>query len=602
MLQPDRDRLDFGALLAPPPGFQLDKAIGATYSLDLDTLLSIPIALCYSSGLELSVSDHMVEILEAIRRTSESIRIYCQKGQIKVPANQHRLYSFIEECVVQVLPTEQRSFHPKIWMLRYKNDADIRYRVVVMSRNLTFDRSWDVVFQVDGQVQQGRTNMFGQNRPVVDFARYLAQTESQDWSAQFITDLGKTLFKLEGGGMENFEFMPMGIPKYTNRSLFQDRFDQLAVVSPFLGKIGLDYVIANSRSKPVLFSRLFELRKLSDQVKEKLEIYHLDQAFVEGEEHIETETDENKDLQHQDLHAKIYCGKLGWKASLYLGSANCSHRALSSNIEFMVHIKGRDSKIGPRVLCDELLKTNSYFVRYDPDDELSPEEELQCAREQLLQDLKIKLANVVVTAEAAREEEDIYGLKVSVNLEQVLNRAGIRAEAWLLNAENQAHELVFGEINQWEVRHIAELDLSSFLIIRLYEPDFDIQIEFAMKIKISGLPLTRGGRIFTSIIANSALFFRYLRFLLAESFWEEQGYQQNDRMNQFGGAAGLFSFQEEPIYENMLKAISREPEKLKEIKEVMEKIMAEDHQEVPIIPQDFKLLWETFENSMLRLR
>jgi len=602
MLQPDRDRLDFGALLAPPPGFQLDKAIAATYSLDLDTLISIPIALCFSSSLELSVKDHMVEILEAIRRTSEFIRIYCQKGQIKVPANQHRLYSFIEECVVQMPPAEHRSFHPKVWMLRFKNGNDLRYRVIVMSRNLTFDRSWDVVFQVEGEVQQGRSNRFGQNRPIVDFARWLVQTEAQDWSSKFISDLGKTKFVLQGGGMESFEFMPMGIPRYTNRGFLHDRYDQFAVVSPFLGKTGLDYIIGHSRSKPVLFSRLYELRKLKDKVKEKLEIYHLDQAFVEAEEHFETETAENSDQQHQDLHAKIYCGKLGRDASLYLGSANCSSRAMNSNIEFMVRIQGRDSKIGPKVLCDELLKTNKYFVEYDPGNDLSAEEEQQCAREQQQQDLKIKLANVIVSASADREEEGIYAVAITINLEQVVTDAGIKGDAWLLNAENQGHALAFGQVNQWNVKHIAELDLSSFLIIRLHEPEFDIQTEFALKIKISGLPATRGSRIFTNIIANSALFFRYLRFLLAENFWEEQGDKQNEMMNHFGAGEGLFNFREEPIYENMLKAISREPEKLKEIKQVMEKISAEEDAEVPIIPEDFKQLWQTFENTLLRIK
>jgi len=47
----------------------------------------------------------------------------------------------------------------------------------------------------------------------------------------------------------------------------------------------------------------------------------------------------------------------------------------------------------------------------------------------------------------------------------------------------------------------------------------------------------------------------------------------------------------------MLKAISREPEKLAEIKKVMDKLSEEENQEEPIIPEDFKNLWKVFEEA-----
>jgi hypothetical protein len=53
--------------------------------------------------------------------------------------------------------------------------------------------------------------------------------------------------------------------------------------------------------------------------------------------------------------------------------------------------------------------------------------------------------------------------------------------------------------------------------------------------------------------------------------------------------------QEEPIYENMLKAMSRDRQKIVEIKTVIEKISEEEDQDNPIIPDDFKELWRVFE-------
>ena len=45
MLDVKKDRLDYGELLMPPEGFQLSSGIATTYSLDLHTLLAIPVAL-----------------------------------------------------------------------------------------------------------------------------------------------------------------------------------------------------------------------------------------------------------------------------------------------------------------------------------------------------------------------------------------------------------------------------------------------------------------------------------------------------------------------------------------------------------------------------
>ncbi len=55
MLQPNKDRLDYGNLLMPPEGFQLDNAIATSYSLDLDALISIPVALYFAHSLDLNV-------------------------------------------------------------------------------------------------------------------------------------------------------------------------------------------------------------------------------------------------------------------------------------------------------------------------------------------------------------------------------------------------------------------------------------------------------------------------------------------------------------------------------------------------------------------
>ena len=52
MLDPKNNYIDYAELLKPPLGFILKRAIGTTYSLDLQALLAVPVAMFYSRPIE----------------------------------------------------------------------------------------------------------------------------------------------------------------------------------------------------------------------------------------------------------------------------------------------------------------------------------------------------------------------------------------------------------------------------------------------------------------------------------------------------------------------------------------------------------------------
>lgn len=599
MLQPHKDRLDYGNLLMPPEGFQLDNAIATSYSLDLDALISIPVALYFAHSLDLNVKEDVVQVLDSIRRASDTVKVFCQKGQIKVPETHHRLYSFIEPCVVQVPPTQQDSFHPKIWTIRYKNNRqEIKYRVIVLSRNLTFDRSWDVAFQIEGDCIQDRQNNFRNTKPLIDFISYLSGFEKIAWLKSFLSDLGKTEFKMTANEFEDFKFLPTGFDGYCENILFDKHvYDDLLIISPFVTNGGLEIAKRHSAIKPTLFSREFELRKINREVLTHFSVYHLSNDFVEGEEKLEVDTEENILSQPQDLHAKVYSYKSGWDAYLLLGSANCSKRAMENNVEFMIQLKGKNSKIGPDAIFAELVnKDLRVFEQYSGTEELSAQEKLLDEQEQELQKLKIELVNALLKARASKQEDSNFQIDVEFNLKGIKTNPKIEVTANLLNSE-QKQSLQTGEKNSWSVHNIGELDLSCFLILELKLKGSTAVLRFAMKIEITNLPSTRSTKIFRDIISNTANFFKYIRFLLAENYWDEQLSFGNTNGKYSDGSSFGFYFSEEPIYENMLKAVSREPEKLAEIKKVMDKLSEEENKETPIIPEDFKELWNVFDET-----
>ena len=78
MLDPDNRALLLDAL-RPPPGHDLDLAVATTFTLDLETALMVPLAF---AGFRFDENPDPIEIMEALRRTSERLDIFCQAGAI----------------------------------------------------------------------------------------------------------------------------------------------------------------------------------------------------------------------------------------------------------------------------------------------------------------------------------------------------------------------------------------------------------------------------------------------------------------------------------------------------------------------------------------
>lgn len=83
----------------PPAGYQFDRAIGTTFSLDLHALLVAPLALAAFDWEtpDGRLPDDPVALLESLRRCADRIDLFYQAGEIALPAGYHRLYTWLEE-------------------------------------------------------------------------------------------------------------------------------------------------------------------------------------------------------------------------------------------------------------------------------------------------------------------------------------------------------------------------------------------------------------------------------------------------------------------------------------------------------------------------
>ena len=355
MFEPQNDRVDYGKLLTPPDGFELDFAVGTTYSLDFDAFIGVCMSLGLSEDTESALLNNHIFMLDVLHKTSDKIALFCEGGQIHSPVKITPLYALLENSVQQVLVKgngkRYPSFHPKFWLISYKNKkGEKQYRFIVLSRNLTFDRSWDVVFSMDGR--KGK-ELVSKNQPVKDFLDflkgYIPKTAGGKHKSKRIQELISELdyieFKTEDKAFEDFDFIPLGIGDYSIRNfpLFgKEQYYELLVMSPFLSKSTVKELNGRwkkSTVKPVLFTRRQSLVGYTENECGNFDVYCMRSDVVDGEE-------DDNELSKQDIHAKLYMLRESFyaDAQVYLGSMNASHIATNDNsssvrnIEFMVRL------------------------------------------------------------------------------------------------------------------------------------------------------------------------------------------------------------------------------------------------------------------------
>lgn len=390
MLNPNNDRLDYGQILAPPENAYLDFAVGTTYSLDLDALVGASLALGLSEETDSVLMNNPICLLEALRSTGDKVALFCEGGQIAMPRKVTALYILLEKMVFSVKTAKHKgiaafpSFHPKFWLIRYKRtDGESVYRVIVLSRNLTFDRSWDITYCMDGYATRKATRRAArQNEPLCDFLRYLLTQLPSDENGKekskgirsLIKDLPTVLFEPEEKEFEDFEFIPNGVKRsyggtycFDETQLFNETFHEILIMSPFLSSgIIRDFNDRNAKSpiqdaRYMLITREMSLARLKPEDVSNFDIYTMRDNVIDGETAI---SDESENAQKQDIHAKFYMIRKYSTSNLYLGSLNASHNAVYGNVEFMIRLTAKN-----RYLNMDKLK-NSLFCGEEgnPDD------------------------------------------------------------------------------------------------------------------------------------------------------------------------------------------------------------------------------------------
>lgn len=632
MLEPKDDRLDYGKMLVPPLGtdWSLELAVATTYSLDMQILVAVCISLGLFESTDSALLDNPVSLLRAVLKVSDKLVVFCESGQISNPQKRSKLHLLLEHVIVPVTLKETGhsypSFHPKTWTLIFK-DKKGRHaaRFINMSRNMTFDRSWDAALVLDGKEEEGGGEGVG---PLIRFMEYLHSRISKDIDGNgrkrkllrhCANVLGNIRLKTDNRAFTDFRIEPVGIGAFDyftdkDEALMTENYNDIMIFSPFLsadiladfaqmaeGRRRTNYPLKDCRRMLVTRKSALEDKEIIDVLKKgHYEVWVLKDDIVSGEDMLDE--GDGAEPKGEDIHAKMYLYRKYSNVYFYVGSMNASHKGFCQNVEMMVRLKANNRYFNLDVLKRDLFgdgKDNAFepvdLGKYDvkePAEEEKAEAELKSRQQKVLKWLCRNLPAVDIIA----CPDGTYTMRLAFShLERIAKDVAITETT--LNGPNHVCLSPItlegrGKPLDKEVEFASlGLDqLTSLFRITVFCHGTDPLTKVV--VMPCDLPEQRDRTIVRDIIKDNG-FLNYVSFVLSDDPIEAM--TEIIRNQALGGKGSTASEKNRcaSIYESMLKAAYENPSKLEEVDKIRRLMGTDD-----VVPEQFDKLYDTFKTTL----
>lgn len=627
MLEPQRRRHLMEAL-RPPPGYHLDRAIGTTFSLDLLALLTAPLAFTIFDWEDEDgrpTADPLA-LLESLRRYADRVAVFCQAGQITVPANRQPLYGYLEDSVFEVTaPRKGGVFHPKVWAIRFVSEGEpVLYRLLVLSRNLTFDRSWDTVLTLEGELSD-RKNAHRRNHPLGDFFEALPTLALRTLPEGVRKAVDVAQHELRRVwfepplGFESVAFWPLGLSRSRQWPFHDVR--RMLVVSPFVkdallqklpgtnGGILVSRPEALSQLKPETIGGFEQTLILRPEAESEGERPEEGVQFDEvGEEIGEQLSEDGEGETLTGLHAKLFVADDGWYARMWTGSANATNAAFRSNVEFLVEMGGRKRECG----INEMMKQPGDATGFaDLLQEYMPESEssTDLARERLedrANDARRFLAAARLTASIDGAPDGTHLCDVRLRPAEgagLVLPEGVSARCWPITlTEADAVTLDLDSASTASFSLSLESIISFFAFeITAVSAEASLTRRFVLGVALKGAPGDRKDRIVRSLLSDKDRVMRLILFLLAEGDVDQQQASLNiSRLLGAGSGKGQ-GLPGVPLFEEMVRALWSNPDALDQI-EAMLASLRKTEEGAQLIPDELDEIWKPLRAARQKAR
>lgn len=381
MLDIENDRVVYCDVLKAPDGYLLEKCVGTTYSLDLETMLAVVLSLKrnYENYDDKNISD--IDYYLSLDDFSDKVVVFYNYASLYAPNKTNKLFSFLEKMIIPVNLTKDKkniaSFHSKVWLLCFINEQTKKrkYRFAIMSRNLTFDNSLDICLSMDGEETAEKGVRQEALCDFVDYLLSICDTNSKEYDKSkeillfFQRKFKNVDFRLNDRSVNtDYKIIPMGIYKKEYRKDFFLELLEKKYSSGIDGCVVMSPFISHNMIKELFDNRIFNSkRKILITEKSQLQDY---QSFGENvnvyvlkEEVLNSDSDK-KLFSH--IHAKMYLFQYGNTLDIYLGSMNATTSAMYKNVEMMMRFSVKTSNYN----IDQFLQELSMCDLFDGENSL----------------------------------------------------------------------------------------------------------------------------------------------------------------------------------------------------------------------------------------
>lgn len=614
MINPKKERLIYSDILTPPYGYELEKAITTTYSLDVAALVSCMIPLAFSADVSNKLFKNKVSTFTALRNLSKKMIVFCDPGQIKELKGLNKDFAILlENMIIPVnLPKDKNgdypAFHPKMWLLQFVDEeGNHKYRFITLSRNISYDRCYDVTIAMDSSDNHQKTR---RTKPIIEFLEYLEkQINIKEYSRlniqknlveQLRNELidEKICFSLADYRYEDddFDIYPLFDEAHrkalkndlfrTKKSDEKEKYDDMFVMSPFLTESILNEIkgwIKKDR-KIKLITRQTALNDLDSGLNKFYDSYVLNDAIVLGTEFSQDDTDEvledeDKTDELHDIHAKMYLAQQQKQSDLYLGSVNATASAFNRNIELMVRVGTKKKYLNVDDFFNEMSpEDNQIFEKVEiqtkHNDEKVKEKEIE---------LLVKILTHIPASADVKKNDDNYSIKIRFDsIPDIPVNTNVTISPFAINDMQAISNVITYE----------DLSLSSIsefykLKVEYTESDETICLERIIKIPTQNIPYEeRDSAIVNGLIKDKDTFAEYVTLLLSRDCLATQSELESFKES---NSKWNISNAQTPLYEMLLKASVENPEAVKLLESDLKLITNKE-----IVSDEFRNMYTQF--------
>ena len=593
----------YSDLLQPSPGFEVDFAVGVTYSLSFEGLLSVPMAFGMLGEFDETIRQSPAYLLESIRRGSDRFILFCNKGGIQVPQNSQTIYSLFESSIQEVVDNDKMTanFHPKMWVIREINDNnEEQIRLLILSRNLTYSDDIDVIVSMRGRLlSEGRRSKNARrHQPLQWFLSNLADQLPAGDKKQQVLRMADDILRIERFDMDEpfiddaYDFFPVWFghqaPDTPSLKDILARSERLMIVSPFVDTAMLQHLAARriKDSYKVLVTRS---ENISQEVLNTFdEVYAVNDTMLDN-----TVTPVN-------LHAKLYLTQC-WTGDrrghfLYLGSANATNNAFHRNTEMTVAFQFRQTR-GERFFAmrDEILGNENRYVRITEPTAIDTTEQRQ--RELGLEHaLKYAMRAIKSATIMPGKTDELYDISLATT-QKYIQQAKRELKREMTDFGITLRPLQCDQTIPWDkemrLTDIYRLHLSEFYVLEIR--DGELSKRALCKVPTNGMPAMRDNWIYQSVVDTREKFMNYVALMLSDDPVEMLSMQDFLASENCGSSSAQQAQNYPQIYEQLLRVAYSSPRMLRDVNELVNRLGAN------VVPQDFAQMLDKFTSIIKQL-